>query len=502
MAGSPSRTPAPSSACSASCAPTASSLSSRRPRRPLAGGGDRRARADGLRDRRAPGRPGRAPARVPDRRDPRRRARAGAAMLGRRFISGRQALDVEFDMRNALYAHLLRLSFGFYDRHQTGQLMSRATVDLQSVRFFLGYGLIFFSQHVLTIVSRHGRPLLLRVAARADRARDHAAARRRRLPLQPRLAPRPARRPAEARRRRDGRRGERSSASTSSRRSRRRSRSRSGSSARSDERLRRDAAREPAARALRAAAHLPAAARAGRRAARGGRIVVARRALARRLLRLQPLLAMLVMPLRMLGMWIGQAQRATASGERLFEMLDEPEEVADAPGARRAARRARAASASRASPSATTRRGPCSQASTSRSRPGTHGRAGRRTRARARRRSPRSSRASTTRPRAACSSTASTCATSRARSLRREVGVISQDPFLFSATVRENIAFGVPDVPTRSRRGGRARRPGARVHRAAARGYDTVSASAASRSRAASASASRSPARSSSTRAS
>src|ERR1051325_3231410 len=59
-------------------------------------------------------------------------------MAGRRLISGRQALGVEFDLRSALYSHLLRLSFGFYDRHQTGQLMSRATVDLQTVRFFLG----------------------------------------------------------------------------------------------------------------------------------------------------------------------------------------------------------------------------------------------------------------------------------------------------------------------------------------------------------------------------
>jgi ABC-type multidrug transport system fused ATPase/permease subunit len=76
-----------------------------------------------------------------------------ALMYGRRIISGRQALGIEKDMREGLYAHLLRLSFGFYDRHQTGQLMSRATVDLQSVRFFLGFGLIFFFQHVLTIVS-------------------------------------------------------------------------------------------------------------------------------------------------------------------------------------------------------------------------------------------------------------------------------------------------------------------------------------------------------------
>jgi ABC-type multidrug transport system fused ATPase/permease subunit len=77
-------------------------------------------------------------------------------MVGRRFISGRQALGVEYDMRNRLYSHLLRLSFGFYDRHQTGQLMSRATVDLQGVRFFLGYGLIFFFQHVITLVGVTG----------------------------------------------------------------------------------------------------------------------------------------------------------------------------------------------------------------------------------------------------------------------------------------------------------------------------------------------------------
>src|SRR6266566_7061990 len=74
-------------------------------------------------------------------------------MSGRRLISGKQALDVEMGLRQGLYSHFVRLSFGFYDRHQTGQPMSRATVDLQGVRFFLGYGLIFFFQNVLTIVS-------------------------------------------------------------------------------------------------------------------------------------------------------------------------------------------------------------------------------------------------------------------------------------------------------------------------------------------------------------
>src|SRR6202162_165998 len=74
-------------------------------------------------------------------------------MGARRLISGKQALAVEMDLRQGLYAHLVRLSFGFYDRHQTGQLMSRATVDLQGVRFFLGYGLIFFFQNILTVLS-------------------------------------------------------------------------------------------------------------------------------------------------------------------------------------------------------------------------------------------------------------------------------------------------------------------------------------------------------------
>ena len=77
---------------------------------------------------------------------------AGRSCSGGRLISGRQALAVEYDLRDELYGHFLRLSFGFYDRSQTGQLMSRATIDLQSVRFFLGYGLIFFAQHVVTIV--------------------------------------------------------------------------------------------------------------------------------------------------------------------------------------------------------------------------------------------------------------------------------------------------------------------------------------------------------------
>ncbi len=70
----------------------------------------------------------------------------------RRLIAGRVSLAIEFDLRELLYGHLQRLELAFFDHQQTGQLMSRATVDLQAVRFFLGYGLVFILQSALTIV--------------------------------------------------------------------------------------------------------------------------------------------------------------------------------------------------------------------------------------------------------------------------------------------------------------------------------------------------------------
>jgi ATP-binding cassette subfamily B protein len=72
--------------------------------------------------------------------------------FARRMVAGRISLGLEYDLRELLYAHLQRLELGFFDRQQTGQLMSRVTVDLQAVRFFLGYGLVFIVQSALTIV--------------------------------------------------------------------------------------------------------------------------------------------------------------------------------------------------------------------------------------------------------------------------------------------------------------------------------------------------------------
>jgi ABC-type multidrug transport system fused ATPase/permease subunit len=70
----------------------------------------------------------------------------------RRIVAGQVSLGVEYDLRNRMYQHLHSLELSFFDSQQTGQLMSRATVDLQAVRFFLGYGLIFILQAALTIV--------------------------------------------------------------------------------------------------------------------------------------------------------------------------------------------------------------------------------------------------------------------------------------------------------------------------------------------------------------
>jgi ATP-binding cassette subfamily B protein len=70
----------------------------------------------------------------------------------RRLVAGRVSLGVEMDLRNRLYGQMQRLELAFFDRQQTGQLMSRATVDLQSVRWFLGYGLVFIAQSLLSIL--------------------------------------------------------------------------------------------------------------------------------------------------------------------------------------------------------------------------------------------------------------------------------------------------------------------------------------------------------------
>ena len=253
-------------------------------------------------------------------------------MIGRRLISGRQALGVEFDMRNALYAKLLRLSFGFYDRHQTGQLMSRATVDLQAVRFFLGYGLIFFFQHILTIVGASAvmyfvnwrlalaatavTPLIVVLAYRYSSV-SHPVLRE----VQQKMAD--VTTVAE-----ENIVGVHVVKSFAQERNELQKFSRRSESVFDQSMLanRQRAIYVPLLGFLPLIAQAAVLLYGGRMVARGDLGLDA-------FFAFNVLVIMLVFPLRMLGMWIGQAQRATAAGERIFEVMDEPEEIADRPGA-------------------------------------------------------------------------------------------------------------------------------------------------------------------------
>ena len=364
-------------------------------------------------------------------------------MVGRRLISGRQALGVEFDMRNAIYAKLLRLSFRFYDRHQTGQLMSRATVDLQAVRFFLGYGLIFFFQHVLTVVGVTGAlffvnwrlalvtlaitPLLVIIAYRYSHV-SHPVLR----DVQQKMADvatvaeenivgvHVVKSFAQERRETEkfGDRSERVFA-------------------RSVDANRQRALYVPLL------SFLPLVAQAAV-------LLVGGRMVARGELRLDSfftfnvLVLMLIFPLRMLGMWIGQAQRATASGERIFEVIDEPEEVADRPDARELPEGDGHIRFERASFGYDPSRPVLTEIDLE-VEPGRtvaligHTGSGKTTLASL---VPRFYDVTEGR----LTIDGIDVRDVKVTSLRREIGIVAQDPFLFSAPVRENIAFGVPDA--------------------------------------------------------
>jgi ABC-type multidrug transport system fused ATPase/permease subunit len=366
-----------------------------------------------------------------------------AFMAGRRLISGKQALGVEFDIRSDLYSHLLRLSFGFYDRHQTGQLMSRATVDLQTVRFFLGYGLIFFFQNVLTLIGAMAvmfvvnwkltfaalwiAPLLIWLAYRYS----HVA-----HPLLRDVQQKMADVATVAEENIVGVHVVRSFAQEQAEQEK---------FERSSEAVFRQSVRANRQRAVYVPllSFLPLLAQ-GAVLLVGGRMVINGTLSYPLFFSFNLLVLMLVMPLRQLGMWIGQAQRATASGERIFEIMDEPEEVADKHGAVELP----------AGPGRLSYRSVGFEYATGRSvlhdieldvEPGRiialigHTGSGKTTLA-------------TLVPRFYDVTSGSVILDGvdvrdvTLRSLRRAIGVVSQDPFLFSATVRENIAFGAVDA--------------------------------------------------------
>src|SRR3954449_5256577 len=241
-------------------------------------------------------------------------------MSGRRLIAGKQALDVELDMRMAVYAKLVRLSFGYYDRHQTGQLMSRATVDLQGVRFFLGYGLIFFFQHIFTIVgvgivvflvswklaliAIAIGPVLAAVAYRYSHV-SHPLLR----DVQQKMAD-----VATV--------AEENIVGVHVVKSFAQEQAEQDKFERRSEQVFSQSVKANRQRAfyVPVMSFLPLLAQAAVLLV-GGRMVAAGTLPIADFVRLILFLTMLIMPMRMLGMWIGQAQRATASGEGIFQVM-------------------------------------------------------------------------------------------------------------------------------------------------------------------------------------
>src|SRR5579872_3631446 len=60
--------------------------------------------------------------------------------------------DIEYDLRNDLFAHLVGLSPDFYARQRTGDIMARATNDLNAVRMMLGPGVMYWTETSLTFL--------------------------------------------------------------------------------------------------------------------------------------------------------------------------------------------------------------------------------------------------------------------------------------------------------------------------------------------------------------
>jgi ATP-binding cassette subfamily B protein len=347
------------------------------------------------------------------------------------------------DLRQSLYSHFVRLSFGFYDRQQTGQLMSRATVDLQGVRFFLGYGLIFFFQNVLTVVSvtvvlfffewrlalvvLAVTPFLVALAYRYSHV-AHPTLR----DVQQKLADVAtvaeenivgvhvvkafAQEPAEEEK----------------------------------FRVRNEALFRQTIRANRQRAtyvpllsFVPLLAQAAVLLV-GARMVAHGSLSVGSFFSFNLYLALLVTPLRSLGMWVGQAQRATASGERIFQILDEPEEVADRLGAIELPEGDGAIRFEDVSFSYLPGR-PVLEHLNLELDAGTtvaligHTGSGKTT-------------LSSLVPRFYDVDSGRLLVDGvdvrdvKLASLRRSIGVIAQDPFLFSTTVRDNIAFGLPEL--------------------------------------------------------
>ena len=77
----------------------------------------------------------------------------GTAAFGQTYVAELLSSRVAYDMRNSIYNHLQRLSFAYHDKAQTGQIMSRATQDVEAVRMFTSFGLVRVVFLVLLLIA-------------------------------------------------------------------------------------------------------------------------------------------------------------------------------------------------------------------------------------------------------------------------------------------------------------------------------------------------------------
>src|SRR4051794_22865207 len=68
------------------------------------------------------------------------------------YLAERASQGVAFDLRDALFARIQRLSFSYYDQAQTGQLLTRLTNDVEQVRMFVGGGVVQLGASLLMLV--------------------------------------------------------------------------------------------------------------------------------------------------------------------------------------------------------------------------------------------------------------------------------------------------------------------------------------------------------------
>jgi ATP-binding cassette subfamily B multidrug efflux pump len=76
----------------------------------------------------------------------------GIFSFAQAFMSEKTSQDVAFDMRNAIFSKIQRLSFSYYDQTQTGQLMIRATDDVERLRTFVAQGLVMAAQSFMLLI--------------------------------------------------------------------------------------------------------------------------------------------------------------------------------------------------------------------------------------------------------------------------------------------------------------------------------------------------------------